>query len=111
MAYIDVMSTVVESRETVIDNIRVLETALRSLGVKRVALFGSFATGQQNAASDVDLLIEFFPGEKTFDHFDAAYDLLERAIGRKVELVTVDSLSPYIGPRILREALDVFVSA
>ncbi|MGD9633512.1 MAG: nucleotidyltransferase family protein [Pirellulales bacterium] len=105
------MSTVVESREVVIDRIRILEPELRKLGVKRIALFGSFVAGRQNEESDVDLLIEFMPGQKTFEHFDVVYDLLENAVGRKVELVTVDSLSPFIGPKILREALDVFVSA
>jgi predicted nucleotidyltransferase len=81
------------------------------IGVSRIALFGSFAKSLQRADSDVDLLVEFSPGRKTFDNFSQAYDLLESALGRRVELVTVESLSPFIGPKILREAVDVFVSA
>ena len=80
---------------------------MRALGVRRLALFGSFARDEGRAESDVDLLVEFAAGEKTFDHFVALASLLEDALQRRVELVTPEALSPYIGPRILAEAEDV----
>lgn len=76
---------------------------LRQYGVKRCGVFGSFASGKQTAASDVDILVEFEPGEKSFDNFMKLAFFLEETFGRKVELVTPESLSPYIGPHILRE--------
>ena len=84
---------------------------IRSLGVKRLSLFGSVLRDEATSASDVDLLVEFLPGEKTFDHFVALSDLLERTVGRRVDLVTTQSLSPFIGPRILAEATDVLRAA
>jgi predicted nucleotidyltransferase len=105
------MSTILESREEIVERIRDLTPQLRALGIERLALFGSFARGDQHSASDVDLLVEFLPGCKTFDNFTAACDLLEESLGRSVEFVMVESLSPYIGPHILREAKDVIVSA
>ncbi len=66
-------------------------------------LFGSFVRGDQRADSDVDVLVEFEEGQKTFDHFIGLSFLLEDLLGRRVELVTCDSLSPHIGPHILRE--------
>jgi hypothetical protein len=105
------MSTILESRQEIIERIRGLAPQLRAVGVTRLALFGSFVHDAQRPASDVDLLVEFAPGRKTFDNFTAAYDLLEESLGRPVELVTFESLSPYIGPHILREAEDVIVSA
>lgn len=111
MAYNIGMSTIVDSRQLVVDRIRDLAPQLRALGITRVALFGSFVNNRQHAASDVDLLVEFAPARKTFNNFSDACDLLEGVLGRRVELVTVDSLSPFIGPKILREAIDVFVSA
>lgn len=77
--------------------------AIGNLGVYRFGLFGSFVTGKQNADSDVDILVEFKPGEKTFDSFMNLAFLLEDILGRKVDLVTPESLSPYIGPKILAE--------
>jgi len=76
---------------------------LRQLGVKRVGVFGSFARGQPTAQSDVDILVEFAPGKKTFDNFMRLAFYLEELLGRHVDLVTIESLSPYIGPHILAE--------
>ncbi|MFN7963436.1 MAG: nucleotidyltransferase family protein [Thermoanaerobaculia bacterium] len=84
---------------------------MRELGVARLALFGSVLRNQATSESDVDLLVEFAPGQKTFDRFLALCDLLEARLGCRVELVTKEGLSPFIGPRILAEALDVLRAA
>ena len=76
-------------------------------GVIRLALFGSVLRGQTHADSDVDVLVQFASGVKTYDRFFALSELLERCLGRPVELVTTEALSPFIGPRILAEAEDV----
>jgi uncharacterized protein len=76
---------------------------LKRFGVKRWGVFGSFARGQQNARSDVDILVEFEQGKKSFDNFMQLAFFLEEQVGRRVELVTPESLSPHIGPHILRE--------
>ena len=69
----------------------------------RYGLFGSFAHGEPNEQSDVDMLVEFAPGKKTFDNFMALAFLLEDLFERKVDLLTPEAMSPYIGPHILRE--------
>jgi predicted nucleotidyltransferase len=84
---------------------------IKALGVKRLGLFGSFVRGQQKAESDVDLLVEFEPDQKTFDHFMQLALLLEDVLQRRVELVTPEALSPYIGPYILKEVEDVSLAA
>jgi predicted nucleotidyltransferase len=71
--------------------------------VKRCGLFGSFARGEQHGQSDVDLLVEFEEGQKSFDNFMHLIFFLEEVFGRKVEVITPESLSPYVGPHILRE--------
>jgi uncharacterized protein len=84
---------------------------IRALGVLRLALFGSVLRGDASPESDVDLLVEFKPGAKSFDAFMALADLLEDRLGRPVELVTAEALSPFIGPRILAEAKDLLRAA
>ena len=79
-----------------------LET-LRTFGVLRCGLFGSFLREEMTPESDVDLLVEFEPGKKTFLNFLNLSFFLEEVLGRKVELVTRESLSPYAGPEILSE--------
>ena len=88
------------------DILNVLEqnrSRLRALGVKSIGLFGSFVRGEQRPDSDIDLLVKLEPGQKTFDNFIELSFFLEEVLQRKVELVTVESLSPYLGPHILRE--------
>jgi len=81
------------------------------LGVRRLAIFGSVRRDAARADSDVDVLVEFQAGQKTFDHFLALGDLLERVLGRDVELVTPESLSPFLKPHILADAMDVVRAA
>ena len=104
------MVTATSTRRDVIDRIGDLRPQLRGFGVQRLALFGSFARNTPRADSDVDLLVEFIPGRKTFDNFIAVCELLEASLHRRVEVLTPESLSPHIGPHILQEAEDVIVS-
>lgn len=71
--------------------------------VKRIGLFGSFARGEENESSDVDIMVEF--EQPTFDNFMKLAFFLEDLLGRKVELVTPDSLSPYIAPYVKDEVV------
>ena len=76
---------------------------LTRFGVKRLGVFGSFVREQQHDESDIDVLVEFEPGQKTFNNFIHLAFYLEDLFGRKVDLLTPESLSPYLGPQILGE--------
>lgn len=72
-------------------------------GVVKIGLFGSFARNNNGINSDVDLLVEFAKGKKSFKNYMATADFAEKTLGRKVDLVTKESLSPHIAPHILNE--------
>lgn len=74
---------------------------LRNFGVTQIGLFGSFVRGQATDESDIDLLVDISTEKKTFRNFMSLNYYLEELFHLKVELVTVQSLSPYIGPYIL----------
>jgi predicted nucleotidyltransferase len=74
---------------------------LKNYKVKRIGLFGSFARGEQREDSDIDFLVEF--EMPSFDNFMDLVFYLEDLFGRKVELITSGSLSPYIQPYIEKE--------
>jgi predicted nucleotidyltransferase len=80
---------------------------IKGYGVSNLGLFGSFSKGTFNESSDVDLLVEFIPEQKTFDNFMELSFFLEELLGRKVELVTPQSLSKFIAPHILNEVENV----
>lgn len=99
----------VENKQEVLALLKEHESELRDSGVARLGLFGSFARNEQRAGSDIDLLIEFAVGQKTFDNLMRVGDYLEALFARRVELVTPESLSPYLQPRIVREAEYVLI--
>jgi len=77
---------------------------LSKYGIRNVGLFGSYTRNEQVKDSDIDLLIDFDPESESFDNFMAVYDIIEQLFkGEKIEVVTMNGLSPYIGPSILKE--------
>jgi predicted nucleotidyltransferase len=66
---------------------------LRSLGARRIGVFGSFARGEDTPESDVDVYLEFAAGMKSYDNFFAIYELLHGLFQRSIDLVTDGSLS------------------
>ena len=105
------MATAVETKEDILTRLRDQESQLRSLGVKRLGLFGSFVRQEQTRRSDVDVLVEFEPGTKSFDGYMRIAFLLEDVLQRPVELVTTEALSPHLGPRILSGVEDVLAGS
>lgn len=75
-------------------------------GVKRVALFGSAARDELDAASDVDVLVEF-DGPATFDGYMDLKFYLEDLLGRPVDLVTDKALRKELRPYIEKEMIRV----
>lgn len=104
-------TSVARDKRAVLRRISGSSARIRELGVQRLALFGSFVRGEHRGGSDVDLLVEFEAGGKTFSNFMDLQFLLEGLLGRKVQPVTVDGLSPHVGPHILREAEHVPLAA
>ena len=73
------------------------------LGVKRLGIFGSVVRNEQNPNSDIDIIVEFFPGKKSFHNFMQLAFLLEDTFQKKIDLVTPESISKYIYPHIQKE--------
>ncbi len=105
------MNTDIRGKDDILRVLQEHAPELRSLGIQRIGLYGSFARGESRDASDIDLLVEFRPGQKTFDRFMELCFLLEKLFQRRVDVVTLEGLSPHLGPRILKEAIYVSVAA
>ena len=93
----------IKTKENVLELIRSNQDKIRSYGVRKLGLFGSFVRGEHKAESDIDLLVEFQQDKKSFDNFIQLAFFLEEILERRVELITIDALSPYIGPHIIKE--------
>ena len=105
------MNKKADTKEFIFQRIKDEREKLALFGVKNIGLFGSFVRGSQTSLSDIDILVEFMPEKHTFDNFMEVAFLLEELLGRKVELVTTEALSPHIRPHILREVERVPIAA
>lgn len=77
---------------------------ISNFGISAIGLFGSYVREEQTNTSDIDILVDFNAQNETYDNFIAVCEFLERVFkGVPVEIVTKNGLSPYIGPKILKE--------
>jgi hypothetical protein len=88
------------------DNILALLKRNRSsfelLGVKRIGIFGSRVAGTPGSGSDIDILVEFEKGRKTFDNYmDLKARLEGMFAGYAVDLVIQDTLKPGLRAHVL----------
>ena len=75
-------------------------------GVERMAIFGSFAKGNQTKKSDIDILVQLVK-PLGLEFIELAYHL-EEVLGRKVDLTTFDTLHRSMeNPRYKHIASDI----
>ena len=79
---------------------------LKKNGVTKAGIFGSVARGEAKKKSDVDVLVKFKKGKSLLDLVRLERELSEK-LGRKVDVVTYNSISPYLKERILKEEVRI----
>jgi predicted nucleotidyltransferase len=80
---------------------------VEKFGVIEIAIFGSYARGEQREDSDIDIIVDFKEGYKTFDNYMNLKFYLEELFGKKVDLVIKSAINPRIKPFIIEEAIYV----
>lgn len=95
-----------KKKNIVIKKLEAQAPAIRTqFGVKRIGIFGSFARNEQTRKSDVDVLVDFAPGNATLHNFVSLCDHLEALFKRKVDLLTVEGIDKYIRPYVEAEVI------
>ena len=90
--------------QEIIEFLQRKRSVLNRFGVKSIALFGSYVSGQATNNSDIDLLVEFKEGEKTFDNYMDLKFYLEDNLNKDVDLVIKDALKEELKADILGSA-------
>ena len=98
------------TRDEIIIELRKRADRLKAMGATSLYVFGSRARGDNRPDSDLDLFMDYNPGEKVPSLFAimAFEDDLKSSIGIRPELTTRDSLHYYVRDRIVAEAVQVF---
>ncbi len=92
------MLTKNEIFKTIQDN----KEIIKSFGVTEIGLFGSYVRNEQTENSDIDILVDYNETISVSNYFEFC-ELIEDLFAKKVDIVTKNGLSKYIGPHILKE--------
>lgn len=76
-----------------------LISVLRENNASRISLFGSYARGEQTADSDIDVLVAFSEKKSLLTLVRLQRELSDQ-LGISVDLLTEQSLSPVLLPKI-----------
>jgi predicted nucleotidyltransferase len=97
------------TRDEVVDRLRHNSHLMERFGVRSLALFGSVVRNDAKPTSDIDLMVDFFPGQPggLFRFVDLKH-ALEGVLGRPVDLITSGNIKPRLKARILAECLPVY---
>jgi len=96
-------------RDEVVDTLRCHRDLFERFGVLSASLFGSVVRDEAKPMSDVDLMVEFAPGQPggLFRYVELKH-ALEGLLGRPVDLITKGNIRPRLRNRILAECMPVF---
>jgi predicted nucleotidyltransferase len=96
-------------RDEIIAKLKAAEPALRARGVRRAAVFGSVARGENRPDSDIDIMIEVDPDAHitVFEYVDLK-EYVAGLFGGRVDVVSRDGLKPYVRPAATADAIYAF---
>jgi hypothetical protein len=96
-------------RDDVIARLKEAEPALRARGIKRAAVFGSVARGDDRPDSDIDILVEFEPGrEGTIYQYVALQEFISSLFDGPVDVIDSAGLKPHLRAPSARDSIYAF---
>jgi predicted nucleotidyltransferase len=96
-------------RDEVIARLKEAEPALRARGIRRAAVSGSVARGEERPDSDIDILVEFEPGaEGSIYQYMALKQFVASLFDTPVDVIDRDALKPHLRAPLARDTLYAF---
>ena len=89
-----ILSFLIENKKILLDRFQ----------VKSIGLFGSYAIGEENKNSDIDLIVDM---PSSFDRYYDLKEFLEKAFGKEVDLGLESAMRSFIKSRIQSEVIYV----
>ncbi|MEA1997584.1 MAG: nucleotidyltransferase family protein [Gemmatimonadota bacterium] len=99
-------NTTGKSNPAVMNTARIILPILKRHNITSASIFGSFARGEDDKGSDLDLLVEFSGRIGLLGVMKVKFEL-EEAIGKTVDLTSRDALHPAIRKNVLQEQIRI----
>lgn len=85
-----------------------IKSYFSSKPIEKAWVFGSFARGEETEFSDIDILVQFTKGIKLGLQYFHIINDLETLIKRKIDLVELSTLDPYVVPFVEKERILIY---
>src|ERR1044072_2448995 len=96
-------------RDEVVARLKEAEPALRARGIRRAAVFGSVARGDDPPGSDIDILVEFEPGaEGSIYEYLRLKEFVASLFDGRVDVIDRDALKPHLRAPSARDPVYAF---
>lgn len=89
------------TKEEIIRKIEENREKIRGFGVRKLALFGSYARNEGREGSDIDFLVEFVEGRGLFDDFVHLLHFLKDLFGKEIDLGEEHLLREELKPSVI----------
>lgn len=92
-----------QTAQDILDSLRLYRADLKSLGVEKIGLFGSYARNEATPDSDIDCIVSL--SDNSWTTYTDVLFFLEELFGRQIDLIMLDALKPRIKQYILDEVV------
>lgn len=93
------------TKEKILEELKKNKEQIKKYGVRKIGVFGSYIRKEQKKESDIDILVEFELGKKTFDNYMELKFFLEGLFGYNVDLIISEAVKPRLKPYIMGEVI------
>lgn len=93
--------------DAVISKLKSDKQILKSLHLSGIGLFGSTARGDNTEKSDLDFLVDYEEGFKSWTNFNKTCDYIERYFGNNYDIVTKEGISERMFNNISKDIIYV----
>ena len=91
------------TKQNILSRLKKNKSSIEKFGISQLGLFGSYVRNEQKANSDIDIYIDFYKQHETYDNFiELCFFLDDLFKHSKVDVVSKNGLSPFIGSEILK---------
>ncbi|MCZ0860155.1 nucleotidyltransferase family protein [Methanocorpusculum sp. MG] len=97
--YTSIKDTVLQKLEENLPEIR------KRFGIEKIGIFGSVSRSEDRPDSDIDILYLFEKGRGGMNDIIPLMQYLENLLGRKVDMVSMKYISPFLEPYIRADAI------